>query len=53
LDKLVDLKKHLNIQKEEWDKTLMSMFNATSARFISSDQAETLIQYLEKTRVPF
>ena len=53
LDRLVALKKQFNIQKEEWDKTLSKMFNATSAKFISSDQAEELINYLEKVRVPF
>ena len=53
LDELVALKAKFNIQKEEWDKTLSSMFNATSARFISTDQAADLITYLEKGRVPF
>ena len=53
LDKLVALKAQFNIQKEEWDQTLMKMFNATSARFISMDQADQFINYLEKVRVPF
>ena len=53
LDQLVALKQKFNIQKEEWDKTLSSMFNATSAKFISTDQAAELIHYLEKGRVPF
>ena len=53
LDSLVTLKAKFNIQKEEWDKTLAKMFNATSARFISSGQAVELIHYLEKVRAPF
>ena len=53
LDTLVALKTKYNVQKEEWDKTLSKMFNATSARFISTDQAEELIHYLEKVRAPF
>ena len=53
LDALVALKAKFNIQKEEWDSLLQKLYNATSARFISSDQAENFINYLEKTRVPF
>ena len=53
LDKLVTLKKQFNIQKEEWDKTLSKMFNATTARALTEDQADELINYLEKVRVPF
>ena len=47
------LKQKFNIQKEEWDALLQKLYNATSARFISSDQAENFINYLEKVRVPF
>ena len=53
LDELVALKKKFNIQKEEWDKTLDKMFNATTARTLTSKQADELINYLEKVRVPF
>ena len=53
LDKLVALKKQFNIQKEEWDKTLDKMFNATTARSLTTEQADELIHYLEKVRVPF
>ena len=53
LDQLVALKQKFNIQKEEWDALLQKLYNATSARFISSDQAENFINYLEKVRVPF
>ena len=53
LDTLVALKQKFNIQKEEWDALLQKLYNATSARFISSDQAENFINYLEKVRVPF
>ncbi len=53
LDQLVALKAKFNIQKEEWDTTLTKMFNATSARFLSSEQATELVNYLEKVRVPF
>ena len=53
LDQLVALKTKFNIQKEEWDALLQKLYNATSARFISSDQAENFINYLEKVRVPF
>ena len=53
LNALVALKAKFNIQKEEWDSLLQKLYNATSARFISSDQAENFINYLEKTRVPF
>ena len=53
LDQLVTLKNQFNIQKEEWDALLQKLYNATSARFISSDQADNFINYLEKVRVPF
>lgn len=53
LDTLVALKQKFNIQKEEWDTLLQKLYNATSARFISSDQADNFINYLEKIRVPF
>ena len=53
LDQLVTLKAQFNIQKEEWNSLLQKLYNATSARFISSDQAENFINYLEKIRVPF
>jgi hypothetical protein len=53
LDKLVALKKQFNIQKEEWDKTLSKMFNATTARALTEEQTDELITYLEKVRVPF
>ena len=53
LDKLVALKKQFNIQKAEWDKTLDKMFNATTARTLTTEQADELINYLEKVRVPF
>ena len=53
LDQLVALKAKFNIQKEEWDALLQKLYNATSARFISSDQADNFINYLEKVRVPF
>ena len=53
LDQLVALKQKFNIQKEEWDALLQKLYNATSARFISSDQADNFINYLEKVRVPF
>jgi hypothetical protein len=53
LDQLVALKAKFNIQKEEWDSLLAKLYNATSARFLSSDQADNFINYLEKVRVPF
>ena len=53
LDQLVALKAKFNIQKEEWDALLQKLCNATSARFISLDQADNFINYLEKIRVPF
>ena len=53
LDQLVALKAKFNIQKEEWGTLLQKLCNATSARFISSDQADNFINYLEKIRVPF
>ena len=53
LDQLVALKAKFNIQKGEWEALLQKLYNATSARFISSDQADNFINYLEKIRVPF
>jgi hypothetical protein len=49
----VALKAKFNIQKEEWDKILDKNYNATTARGLTAEQGDHMINYLEKTRVPF
>jgi hypothetical protein len=53
LDELVTLKQHFNIQKDEWLANLQKFYNATSARFLSSEQADHYINWLKIQRVPF
>jgi hypothetical protein len=53
LDQLVTLKKQYNIQKAEWDSLLTKLYNATTARNLTSEQGEHFINYLSTQRVPF
>ena len=53
LDTLVALKAKFNIQKDEWNKILDKNYNATTARGLTAEQGDHMINFLKKVRVPF
>jgi hypothetical protein len=53
LDQLVELKTHYKIQGAEWGQTLQKLYNATSAKALTQEQADHFINYLKTQRVPF
>ena len=53
LNKLIERKAHYKISNEEWGKTLGKLYGVNTAKSLTPDQAENLLNYLETQRTPF
>lgn len=53
LDRLVALKAQYKIENTEWGQTLEKIYNVSSAKVLTHEQADHFINYLTTQRVPF
>ena len=53
LNKLIERKAHYKISNEEWGKTLGKLYGVNTAKSLTPDQANNLLNYLETQRTPF
>ena len=53
LNKLIERKAHYKISNEEWGKTLGKLYGVNTAKGLTLDQADNLLNYFDNQRTPF